>query len=236
MHAYTVRLPAWGSLFMAPSVMACRGGGTGRRAGFKIQFPLEVGVRFPLPAPCLGLTLITMKYCSNCGQAVARKTPGDDNRDRWVCESCDTIHYQNPLVVVGCVPQKDGKILLCQRAIEPRYGYWTVPAGFLELGESTAQGAVRETMEEARADVEIGHLFASVDVVDAGQVHLFFTAKLLSDFSAGEESLDVAMFSEDEVPWDDIAFHSGRYALKKYFEDKGENKGVHIHELRRSKS
>ena len=146
------------------------------------------------------------------------------------------VHYKNPLVVVGCVPEKDGKILLCKRAIEPRYGYWTVPAGFMELGESTVQGAARETLEEACAEVEIGHLFAVVDVVDAGQVHMFYTAKLLSDYAAGEESLDVAMYSEDEVPWDDIAFHSGRYALQKYFEDKGKNNGVHIHELRRAPS
>jgi ADP-ribose pyrophosphatase YjhB (NUDIX family) len=177
-----------------------------------------------------------MKYCSECGQPVARQVPQGDNRERSVCTSCGIVHYVNPKVVVGCVPERDGRILLCKRAIEPRYGYWTVPAGFMELGESTAQGAARETLEEACADVEIGHLFASVDVVDAGQVHMFYTAKLLGDFAAGEESLDVAMYSEAEIPWDDIAFHSGRYALQKYFEDKGQNNGVHIHELRRAKS
>jgi ADP-ribose pyrophosphatase YjhB (NUDIX family) len=177
-----------------------------------------------------------MQFCSKCAARVTLKVPGDDNRERWICDDCDTVHYQNPLIVVGCVPEKDGKILLCKRAIEPRYGFWTVPAGFMELGESTAQGAARETLEEACAEVEIGHLFASVDVVDAGQVHMFYTAKLLGDFAAGEESLEVAMYSEAEVPWDDIAFHSGRYALQKYFEDKGQNNGVHIHELRRAKS
>jgi len=153
-----------------------------------------------------------------------------------VCDACETIHYQNPLVVVGCVPERDGKILLCKRAIEPRYGYWTMPAGFMELGESLAQGAARETLEEACAEVEIGHMFASVDVVDAGQVHVFFTAKLLGDFAAGAESLEVGLFSEDEIPWQDVAFHSGRFALEKYFEDKGQNNGVHLHELRRSRS
>ena len=177
-----------------------------------------------------------MKYCSECGQPVARQVPQGDNRERSVCTSCGIVHYVNPKIVVGCVPERDGRILLCKRAIEPRYGYWTVPAGFMELGESTAQGAVRETLEEACAEVEIGHLFASVDVVDAGQVHMFYTAKLLGDFAAGEESLDVAMYSEAEIPWDDLAFHSGRYALQKYFEDKGQNNGVHIHELRRAKS
>jgi len=177
-----------------------------------------------------------MKYCSDCGQTVSRKMPDGDTHERWVCDSCGKIHYQNPLVVVGCVPERDGKILLCKRAIEPRYGYWTVPAGFMELGESTAGGAMRETLEEACAEVEIGHLFAVVDVIDAGQVHFFYTAKLKGSFSPGTESLEVAMFSEDEIPWDDIAFHSGHYALKKYFEDKGKNNGVHIHELRRSNS
>ena len=177
-----------------------------------------------------------MKFCSRCGESVSQKVPDDDNRQRWVCDACGWIHYQNPLIVVGCVPELDGKILLCKRAIEPRYGYWTVPAGFMELGESLAQGAARETFEEACAEVEIGHLFASVDVIDAGQVHLFFTAKLVSDIAVGAESLDVGMFTEEEVPWDDIAFHSGRYALKKYFEDKGQNNGVHVHELRRART
>jgi len=128
------------------------------------------------------------------------------------------------------------KLRLCKRAIEPRYGYWTVPAGFMELGETAAGGAARETLEEALATVELGHLFALVDVVDAGQVHLFFTGKLVGDFGVGEESLESALFSEDEIPWDDIAFQSGAFALKKYFEDRGKNNGVHIHELRRSRS
>jgi len=180
--------------------------------------------------------ILQMKYCSQCGNTVSRRKPDGDTHDRWMCDGCGHIHYQNPIPVVGCVPERDGKILLCKRAIEPRYGYWTVPAGFLELGESTVQGAMRETREEACAEVEIGHLFAVVDVVDAGQVHFFYTAKLVGNFSPGEESLDVRMFSEDEVPWDDIAFHSGRYALKKYFEDRGQNNGTHIHELRRAKS
>ncbi|MDH3430248.1 MAG: NUDIX hydrolase [Gammaproteobacteria bacterium] len=177
-----------------------------------------------------------MKFCSSCGQTVSWQTPAGDTHDRWVCDSCGMIHYQNPLPVVGCVPERDGKILLCKRAIEPRYGYWTVPAGFMELGESTTMGAARETLEEACAEVEIGHLFAVVDVIDAGQIHLFYTAKLLGDFSPGQESLEVAMFSEDEIPWDEIAFHSGHYALKKYFEDRGQNNGVHVHELRRARS
>ncbi len=177
-----------------------------------------------------------MKYCSACGQSVSRRTPDNDTYERWVCDDCGMIHYQNPLIVVGCVAERNGKILLCKRAIEPRYGYWTVPAGFMELGETIAGGAARETLEEACATVELGHLFASVDVVDAGQVHLFFSAKLVSDYGVGEESLEVGLFSEDEIPWNDIAFQSGKFALQKYFEDRGSNKGVHIHELRRSRS
>jgi len=176
-----------------------------------------------------------MKHCSHCGSEVERKIPGDDNRERWVCPRCDTVHYQNPLVVVGCIAERDGKVLLCRRAIEPRHGYWTVPAGFMELGESLAEGAARETLEEALAEIEIGHLFASIDVIDAGQVHVFFAGKLISDFGAGEESLESALFSEAEIPWDELAFRSGRFALEKYFEDRGCNNGVHLHELRRAR-
>lgn len=169
-----------------------------------------------------------MKFCSNCGGAVTRKTPRGDNRLRWVCASCSTIHYQNPKIVVGCVPEKNGRILLCKRAIEPRLGYWTVPAGFMELGETLAEGAIRETREEACAEVSLGHLFASVDVIEAGQVHLFFTATLLGGFAAGDETEDVALFRKDGIPWAGIAFLSGRFALEKFLEDAGRNNGVHL--------
>lgn len=179
--------------------------------------------------------LPAMNYCSLCGAEVERRVPPGDTHERWVCQRCDTVHYQNPLVVVGCVVEKDGQILLCKRAIEPRHGYWTVPAGFMELGESLAAGAARETLEEACAEVEIGHLFASIDVVDAGQVHVFFTGKLLGGFGVGDESLDTQLFAPDEIPWDELAFRSGRFALEKYLEDRGANNGVHIHELRRAR-
>ena len=177
-----------------------------------------------------------MKYCSSCGGPVSRKIPERDTHERWVCDDCGMVHYQNPLIVVGCVAERNGKVLLCKRSIEPRYGYWTVPAGFMELGETMAGGAARETLEEACATVELSHLFASVDVVDAGQVHVFFSGKLVSDYGVGEESLEVGLFSQDEIPWDEIAFQSGKFALRKYFEDRGENNGVHFHELRRSRS
>jgi len=177
-----------------------------------------------------------MKFCSDCGGPVSRRTPEKDTHERWVCDDCGVVHYQNPLIVVGCVAERNGKVLLCKRAIEPRLGYWTVPAGFMELGETIAGGAARETLEEACATVDLGHLFASVDVIDAGQVHLFFSGTLVSDYGVGEESLEVALFSEDEIPWDELAFQSGKFALKKYFEDRGANNGVHFHELRRSRS
>jgi ADP-ribose pyrophosphatase YjhB (NUDIX family) len=173
-----------------------------------------------------------MKYCSQCGGNVARKTPAGEHRLRWICTSCGTIHYQNPKIVVGCVPERDGKILLCKRAIEPRYGFWTVPAGFMELGETLEEGAARETREEACAEVRIGHLFASIDVIEAGQVHLFFTATLTDGFAAGEETQEVALYARDEIPWAEIAFLSGRFALEKYLEDDGRNNGVHLHRVR----
>jgi ADP-ribose pyrophosphatase YjhB (NUDIX family) len=170
-----------------------------------------------------------MKFCSNCGATVARKTPNGDTRERWVCDECDVVHYQNPKIVVGCVPERDGKILLCKRAIEPRYGFWTAPAGFMELGENIAEGAARETLEEACAEVRIGRLFASVDVVYAGQLHLFFTAELLSDYAPGDESLEVRLFDVPDIPWDEMAFSSNSYALRKFIEDGGQDNGVHRH-------
>ncbi len=176
-----------------------------------------------------------MKHCSNCGALVARTVPDGDKRERWVCPACNTVHYQNPLIVVGCVPEQDGRVLLCKRSIEPRYGYWTLPAGFMELGESLQQGAARETLEEACATVEIGRLFASVDVIHAGQVHLFFHATLIGGHSAGEESLETRLFERDEIPWDDMAFLSGVYALERYFDDAGQDNGVHHHEINRKR-
>ena len=176
----------------------------------------------------------TIKYCSSCGGGVTQRVPDDDNRERAICDDCGMIHYRNPLVVVGCVPERGGRILLCKRAIEPRYGKWTLPAGFMELGETVAGGAARETLEEALATVELGHLFAMVDVIDAGQVHLFYTAKLVGDYGAGAETLEADLFSEDEIPWDEIAFQSVEFALRKYLEDRGKSRDVHVHELRRS--
>ncbi len=172
-----------------------------------------------------------MNHCTSCGELVEKIIPEGDNRHRWVCSSCDAVHYQNPKIVVGCVPERDGQILLCKRAIEPRHGFWTVPAGFMELGETMADGAARETLEEACAQVNIGHLFACVDVVRAGQVHVFFTAALVGDFGVGDETLETALFAPDQIPWSEIAFPSGTFALEKYLEDGGENNGTHVQQI-----
>ena len=177
-----------------------------------------------------------MKYCAECGAKTLKNIPKGDNRERVICSQCKIIHYINPKIVVGCIPEIDNKILLCKRAIDPRYGYWTIPAGFMELDESLEEGAIRETKEEACTDVKIGHLFATVDVVRVGQVHIFFTAELLSSFSAGEESLDVRLFNKNEIPWDEMAFESGVFALKRYLADQGRNNGVHAHKITHKRS
>ncbi|MFG6465796.1 NUDIX hydrolase [Roseateles sp. BYS87W] len=164
-----------------------------------------------------------LQHCSTCGAAVQYRVPADDTRERAVCPACSAIHYQNPLNVVGTLPvwEADGRVLLCRRAIEPRHGLWTLPAGFMELGETCAEGAARETAEEAGADIEMGPLYALIDVVRVGQVHLFYRARLRSTtFDPGPESLEARLFSEDEVPWDEIAFRTTRETLQRYFEDR----------------
>ncbi len=128
----------------------------------------------------------SIKHCRACGGEVRYRTPADDNRDRATCIVCTTIHYENPLNVVGTLPVWEDKVLLCRRAIEPRHGLWTLPAGFMELGETTAQGAIRETVEEAGARVELEGLYSLINVVRVGQVHLFYRARMLdTDFAPG---------------------------------------------------
>lgn len=162
-----------------------------------------------------------MNFCSQCGGKVRLRVPDEDTIPRYVCDSCATIHYENPKIVVGCVPEVGKHVLLCRRAIEPRRGYWTVPAGFMENGETMQQGAARETLEEAMATVEMGELFAIIDVVHARQVHMMFRATMVGEeFGAGLESLETKLFLEEEVPWADIAFPSVRFALEKWFEDR----------------
>lgn len=161
------------------------------------------------------------KHCRVCGAPVVYKVPADDTRERAVCTACGTVFYENPLNVVGTLPIWEDKILLCLRNIEPRRGYWTLPAGFHELGETTAQGAMRETVEEAGARVELLGLYTLLNVVHVGQVHFFYRARLLdTNFEPGPETIENRLFREDELPWDDLAFRTVRETLTRYFQDR----------------
>lgn len=166
-----------------------------------------------------------IKHCRACGTAVEHRLPDDgDTKTRAICPQCGTVHYENPLNVVGTVPvwgPDGGQVLLCKRNIEPRLGKWTLPAGFMELGESTSEGAVRETHEEAGADIELQGLFTLLNVVRVGQVHMYYRARLLSDrFAPGYETQEARLFTEDEIPWDDLAFRTVKETLQLYFADR----------------
>ncbi|MGV8893508.1 MAG: NUDIX hydrolase [Burkholderiaceae bacterium] len=165
-----------------------------------------------------------MKFCSACAHPVALIIPPNDNLPRFVCAQCGTVHYQNPKIVVGSIPawEQDGEthVLLCRRAIEPRYGFWTLPAGFMENNETTAAAAVRETQEESGANIELHGLFSLLNVPHVHQVHMFYRATLLNlDYLAGPESLEVGMFSESQIPWNEIAFPTVAHTLKFFYED-----------------
>ena len=171
-----------------------------------------------------------IKHCKNCGAPVAYRLPDDgDTRQRAVCPACHTVHYENPLNVVGTIPMLGDRVLLCKRNIEPRKGFWTLPAGFMELNETTAQGAQRETDEEAGAHIEMQNLFTIINVQRVGQVHFFYRAKLLSDvFDPGHETMEARLFTQPEIPWDEIAFRTVRDTLQHYFEDaKSGQFGLH---------
>jgi ADP-ribose pyrophosphatase YjhB (NUDIX family) len=169
-----------------------------------------------------------MNFCNQCGARVQFRIPPGDHLARHVCDACGTIHYQNPRLVVGCVPEHDGRILLCRRAIEPRRGYWTVPAGFMENGETLQQAAARESQEEALADVEIGSLLSVVHVLHAQQVHVFFRAALHApSFGPGPESLEVELVRLEDIPWSDLAFPSTEYTLRRYLEDRAGGREQH---------
>ncbi len=170
-----------------------------------------------------------MKYCSDCGAEVQWRVPEGDNRLRSVCPSCHTIHYQNPKIVTGCIPEWDDKILLCRRAIEPRYGLWTLPAGFMENGETLQQGAARETLEEANAEVGVQQLFALFNLPHINQVYMIFRARLLQpSFGASAESLEVRLFSAAQVPWGRLAFPVIKETLALYYRD-AEDGGFRMH-------
>ena len=162
-----------------------------------------------------------MKFCSSCGAATEVRIPTGDTRLRAVCTACGTIHYVNPKMVLGTIPVWGDQVLLCRRAIEPRYGLWTLPAGFMEVGESTAHGAMRETLEEAGARVTLERLFSVFDIPHVDQVHLFYLAQLNDvNINAGEESLEVRLFREQEIPWPHIAFRTITATLRFYFHDR----------------
>lgn len=166
-------------------------------------------------------TTRSIKHCRACGGVAVYAVPSDDNRERATCTVCGLVHYENPLNVVGTVPVWGDQVLLCRRNIEPRYGLWTLPAGFMELGETTAEGAARETDEEAGAHFEMQGLFSVLSVVRVGQVHLYFRARLLDTvFAPGPETIETRLFREDEIPWDELAFRTVRETLKFYFADR----------------
>jgi ADP-ribose pyrophosphatase YjhB (NUDIX family) len=174
-----------------------------------------------------------IKHCRACGTLVDYRVPSDDNRERAVCVDCGTVHYENPLNVVGTLPVWDDQVLLCKRNIEPRHGMWTLPAGFMELGETTEAGALRETDEEAGARVELQGLFTLLNVVRVGQVHFFYRARLLDTaFNPGIETIEARLFREDEVPWEQLAFRTVRETLHRYFEDRRRGQfGVHFADI-----
>jgi ADP-ribose pyrophosphatase YjhB (NUDIX family) len=174
-----------------------------------------------------------MKFCNQCGAPVERRIPAGEDRERWVCPSCGAIHYENPRMVVGCIIEEGDQVLICKRAIEPRYGYWTLPAGFMENSETAGAAAVRETLEEAGARIELGAPFSLISVPYVNQVHLFYRARLLDlDFKAGEESLEVALYEEAAIPWTEIAFRTVAATLRHWFADRGRGAfGFHAEDI-----
>ena len=173
-----------------------------------------------------------IRHCKNCGNAVTYRLPDDgDTRERAVCNACHTIHYENPLNVVGTIPVWQDKVLLCKRNIEPRFGKWTLPAGFMELGETVSEGAARETREEAGAQFELEGLFSMLNVVRVGQVHFFYRARLVSEqFDPGHETQEARLFAEHEIPWDELAFRTVRETLRCYFDD-GKTGHFNLHQI-----
>jgi len=167
-----------------------------------------------------------VKFCSSCGAGVSLRIPAGDNRERFVCTRCQTIHYQNPKIVAGSIPEWNGRILLCRRAIEPRYGLWTLPAGFMENGETTEQAAMRETWEEARARIEITGLYSVFSIPHISQVYMLFRGKLVDGaYEPGQESLECELFDAHQIPWEQLAFPVVKETLQRYFADKDKANG-----------
>ena len=171
-----------------------------------------------------------MNFCSNCGQQISFGKVPDDEKERYHCKNCSSIHYQNPKIIVGTLPHWEDKILLCKRAIEPRKNLWTLPAGFLENGERIEDGGIRETVEEANADIKIGRLFSVYSLPDVGQVYCIFLADLVNlNFHPGHESLEVELFKKEDLPWKEIAFSAIKFTLEKFvYANDGANHEVHL--------
>jgi ADP-ribose pyrophosphatase YjhB (NUDIX family) len=160
-----------------------------------------------------------MKYCSDCGDPIVMKVPEGDDRERHCCDSCGAIHYFNPRIIVACIPRWEGKIMLCKRGIEPRHGYWTVPGGFMELDETTEQGAMRETWEETHAKVNITRLHGMYNIPQIGQVYVVYLADMISpEFEVTPESTEIRLFDPSDIPWDSIAFNVIEKSLRQYVE------------------
>lgn len=176
---------------------------------------------------------LEINFCPSCGAAIELRCPDDDNRPRHICTACGTIHYQNPRMVIGSIPEWEDKILMCRRAIEPRYGLWTLPGGFMENGETTTEAAIRETAEEANARIAIGDLYSMYSLPYINHVNILFRARLLDvDFAPGPESLEVKLFTEAEIPWNEIAFRPVKLSLEHYFADRRKGHfGFHVGEL-----
>jgi ADP-ribose pyrophosphatase YjhB (NUDIX family) len=175
----------------------------------------------------------SMKYCSECGEPVSILVPDGDNRPRHVCGNCETIHYQNPKIIVGTLPVWEDKILFCKRAIEPRYGCWTLPAGFMENDETLEEGALRESREEANANLELEGIFSIFSLTHVNQVYIMYRARLLDlDFSPGSESLDVKLLDEEDIPWNELAFRTIHHTLENFLEDRKKGHfSVHTHNI-----
>ena len=171
-----------------------------------------------------------MNFCSNCGSHVQQAVPEGDHKLRYVCSNCGTVHYDNPRMIVGCLPRWKDRVLLCKRSNDPKRGFWTLPAGFMENNEAIEAGAMRETREEAHAEVEIIRLFSVYSVPVVSQVYLFFLANLKNlDFHPGTETETTALFSESEIPWQELAFSSVKFTLEHYFaDDKASSERVFV--------
>ena len=176
---------------------------------------------------------LEINFCPSCGAATELRCPDDDNRPRHICTACGTIHYQNPRMVIGSIPEWEDKILMCRRAIEPRYGLWTLPGGFMENGETTTEAAIRETAEEANARIAIGDPYSMYSLPYINHVNILFRAKLLDmNFAPGPESLEVKLFTEEEIPWNEIAFRPIKLSLEHYFADRRKGHfSFHVGEL-----